>query len=269
MKSNIFFYEHPVFRYEEFVQWQLQQGHKRPEVIKNALHYHLKAGHLQHLRRGLYAVLPPNKQTLLSLDPYLIAGKATSDSILAHHTALELHGVAYSVFNQFYFLTQGKAKAFELEQQWYRPVTTAFFPEASDECVMTIIRQGVSIRITDLERTFVDVIDKIELNGGWEEVMRSMNQTSVLDIEKVIRYCLLRDNQMLAAKVGFFLEQREGAFAVTEKILAPLLQKKPATAQSLLIRQRTQEKGTFVKKWNIIVPASALEENWEEPHYDV
>ena len=271
MKVEAFFYNNPVFRYEEFARWKAEQGESANlRAVRKALLYHTKAGHLLNVRRGVYAFVPSNVTAdQVSVDPYLLASKASKDSILAYHTALELHGVAYSVFEQFYFLTSQKIKPFEFEGRVFQPVT---FPVAlaksneEDYGIETLDRQGMSIQVTNLARTFVDVLDRIELGGGWEEVVRSISNMAALDIKAVIDYCLMLNNRILAAKVGYFLEQRQGAFAVNNEILQPLLKKKPLTPQSLVAHD---EKGRSIKKWNLILPIRVLNKSWEEPDYDV
>lgn len=105
MNIERFFYTHPVFRQDEFVAWKAQHSHAREDSIRNILHYHCKTGRLINLRRGLYAVVPPNTSAAdHSIDVYLLAGRIADDSVLAYHTALEIHGIAYSVFNQMHFL---------------------------------------------------------------------------------------------------------------------------------------------------------------------
>ncbi len=136
-----------------------------------------------------------------------------------------------------------------------------------DLSVEIINRQGLNIRLTSMARTFVDVLDRPELSGGWEEVYRSINSMVALNINEVIRYCLKLDNSRLVAKVGFILEQRKGAFAVTDQQLAPLLATKPKSPEYL--SQRTHRNGVLIKKWNLIVPKNILNQSWEEPNVDI
>lgn len=272
MSIEAFFYSNPVFRYEEFAHFKSEEGEVSSErAIHKALHYYIKKGRLINVRRGIYAVVPPGTQPeQILIDPYLLASKAAKDSILAYHTALELHGSAYSVFEQFTFLTAYKIKPFEVQNRWFRSVTLPITLKDSthaDVGIINLDRQGVTIRVTSLERTFVDVLDRIELSGGWEEVVRSISNMAVLNVSDVITYCLQLNNRILAAKVGYFLEQRQGAFAVQEDLLKPLLDKKPLTAQSLLSDKR--EMGRLIKKWNIILPIYLLNKTWDEPSYDV
>jgi predicted transcriptional regulator of viral defense system len=53
--------------------------------------------------------------------------------------------------------------------------------------VEEIYRQGLSISITSLARTYVDLLDRVKLGGGWEEVIRSINKISVLNVDQVIQ----------------------------------------------------------------------------------
>lgn len=40
-------------------------------------------------------------------------------------------------------------------------------------------RSGVNIKVTSLARTIVDVLDRIDLAGGWEEVWRVLDTVTV------------------------------------------------------------------------------------------
>ncbi len=102
--------------------------------------------------------------------------------MLAYHTALELHGVAYSAFGQLTYVTSQKNKVFEFQGGWFQAVTS---PLALG--VQVINRQGLDIQVTGLARTFVDVLDRVELSGGWEEVCRSipfMNEEVAISFER-------------------------------------------------------------------------------------
>lgn len=271
MSVDEFFYEHPVFRYEEFALFKTIQGITHSICVNTALTYYVKSGRIKPIRRKLYAVVPPNQSPNdVMVDPYLVAGKATEHAIIGYHSALELMGVAYSSFGQLTYVTKQKSKSFEFNGHWYQAIAVPLAlqkKQASDIYVETINRQGVDIKITNPSRTFVDTIDRIELCGGWEEVCRSISNLVVLNIDEAIDYCLMLDNARLNAKVGYFLSQCQGAFAVTEKQLAPLVARKPKVAQYL--PGAAGEPFQFVKPWNIYLPRSVLNQSWEEPDAEV
>ncbi|WP_133128640.1 type IV toxin-antitoxin system AbiEi family antitoxin domain-containing protein [Legionella nagasakiensis] len=267
MTVEQFFYDHPVFRYEEFALFKSEHGAIKSTSVNTALTYYAKSGRIKPIRRKLYAVVPPNQSVdSVSVDPYLVAGKATQDAVIGYHSALELLGVAYSSFGQLTYVTEQKSKPFEFVGHWYQSVAVPKAlqqKQATDICVVTINRQGVDIRVTNPARTFVDVLDRVELCGGWEEVFRSISSLAVLNIDQVIDYCLMLNNSRLNAKVGYFLSQRQDAFAVTEQQLSPLLAGKPKVAQ--YIPGAATEQFQLVKPWNIYLPLSVINQSWEEP----
>lgn len=267
MTIEQFFYEHPVFRHEEFTRFKAIQNTTNPTSVKTALAYYVKVGRIKLIRRELYAVVPPNQSVdNMLIDPYLIAGKATEDAVIGYHSALELLGVAYSNFSQLTYITQQKSKPFDYDAHWYQSVTVPLVlqkNQSDDIYIDTVNRQGIDIRVTNAARTFVDALDRIELCGGWEEVCRSITNLVVFNIDQVIGYCLMFNNARLNAKVGYFLSQRQGAFIVTKEQLAPLLANKPKVAQ--YISGKDHEQHQLVNPWNIYLPLSVINQSWEEP----
>ncbi|KTD19864.1 hypothetical protein [Legionella londiniensis] len=80
MKVEQFFYDHPVFRYEEFALFKSEHGAIKAISVNKALTYYVKSGHIKPIRRKLYAVVPPNQSVdSVPVDPYLVAGKVTQD----------------------------------------------------------------------------------------------------------------------------------------------------------------------------------------------
>lgn len=270
MKSEQFFYEHPVFRHEEFASWKASQGDIKPASVNTALRYYVKTGQIKLVRRKLYAVVPPNQSPDdVTVDPYLIAAKATEDAVLGYHTALELMGMAYSTFGQFTYITAQKSKPFDFQGQWFQSVGQPIALQRKRKeltGIEYIDRQGILIAVTTPARTFVDVLDRIELSGGWEEVCRSIQHFAALNIYEVIQYCMLLENARLNATVGYFLSQRKGAFAVDEKQLKPLLNAVPKIPQ--YASKKTNQKFELVKPWNILLPEAVIHQSWEEPNGD-
>lgn len=265
-----FLYKHPVFRFDEFAEWKKQHSACTETAIYQSLNYYLKIKKIIHIKKGLYGVIPPNQTELsVSIDPYLIAAKASKSSILAFHTAMELYGIAYTSFQQFYFISEQKVKPFEFSNQYFQPVILSkkLYKEMKPLVeIKNINRQGIDIKITTIERTFVDILDRIKLSGGWEEVIRALEGIGVLNIDRVINYSLILDKAVLNAKVGWYLEQRKGAFAPTKEQLLRLLANKPKIP--CYIGKINSEPFKLIKKWNILIPLSIINKSWEEPFYD-
>lgn len=272
MKAQAFFAQHPIFSYEDFATFFGGKKSTRKRNAQNvALQYYLKTGRIIHLRRALYASVSPfTKQDTSTLDYYLMASKLASDATLGYHTALELHGVAYSVFEDLTYVASNPPRPFEYQSHLFRGIPTPKIlrdKHKENFGVIAIKRQGLDVKITSLARTMVDVLARPELAGGFEEVWRSLESIATFDVEEAIQYTALLENATLAAKVGFFLEQRPAALAVESKYLKRLQKMIPQKPHYL--ERGRRRSGKLIQKWNLIVPHEILTKSWEEPDEDV
>jgi len=75
----------------------------------------------------------------------------------------------------------------------------------------------------------------------------------------VIDYCLLLEKVTLPAIIGCFLEQRKGAFEVSEEQISRLLSAKPKVPQ--YASKRGRGKFELIKKWNILLPLQVISQS--------
>ncbi len=198
-------------------------------------------------------------------DPYLIASRMTPDATLAYHSALELHGRAYSVHHQTVIISRHRLRPWSFQGVAYRSVAP---PKALRDRgqelagVETVDRVGLDVRVTSLERTLVDVLDRPDLGGGWEEIWISLESVEFFDLDAVLDYTLLLDNQTTAAKVGYFLEEHREPLLVDDAILETLRRHRPSKPHYIDrgIRQRCR----LVAGWNLVVPEVLFQRSWEE-----
>ncbi len=267
MELQAFFAAHPVFSRAELTKHLRARRSGNPKAVDALLRYHVQAGHLVKLRLGLYGVVPAGADPgAFPVDPYLLAARLADDTVLGYHTALELHGKAHSVFQQFYFLTATAPRPFRFRGQHFRAVA---FPRklvrAHQERfgVETRDRAGVDVAVTGLERTLVDLLDRPELGGGVEEVWRSLGTVEFFDLDAVTEYAVLLGNATTVAKVGYFLEAHRERLMVNDAHLDRLRRRRPR--QPHYFEKRDIGKGRFVAGWNLVVPESVMTQAWEEP----
>lgn len=253
-----------MFTTDEFAA--ANQRTKR-ESKHSLLAYNRRSGRLLNVRRGLYAVVPDGMEAeSYMVNPFLVAGKATSDAILAYHAALQFHGYAYSHFNTVtYLTTQKESKKFTFQGTEYTGVTQPKIlirKEQQDFGVDTVDQLGMDIRVTCIERTLVDCFDRIDLSGGMEEVWRSLQLVPYLRMQRILDYLALLDNAVTTAKVGLFFETYREHFRIKDEELAALRSRKPLHRSYMFPGEHS---GKLVSEWNLIVPQAVLERNWEEP----
>ena len=266
MKLENFFRKHPVFTGEELTAFLASEGPRNSRTQEALLVYHVKTGRLLRVRRGLYSVVPPGASAeTYPVDPFLLASRMTKNAVLAYHTALEVHGKAYSVYEHFTYLAASPSRPVTFRSLQFKGVG---FPKAlslKDRETFDVVktdRTGLEVRVTGLERTFVDVLSRPDLSGSWEEIWRSLESVEFFDLDKVALYVDLLGNATTAAKVGFFLEQHRESLMVDEAHLKTFRDRRPRRPHYL---ERSRRKaGRFVAAWNLVVPEEVNGRSWEE-----
>ncbi len=266
MKLNEFLSQHAVFTVDELDCFLSARGSGKPNTRKSLLTYYRNQGRIIPVRRGLYATVPLGSDRKSSpVDPYLVAAKMTADAVLAYHTALEFHGKAYSVYTRLYYVSKSKSLPLRFQSHEFTraPVPHPLRAKGKEMFGVTShTRSGVKLRVTNLERTFVDVLDRPDLTGSWEEIWRSLESVEFFDLDQVVEYVLLLENATTAAKVGFFLEQHKETLMVDDACLNPLRNLRPRQPHYLI---RVKRKGCqWVKDWNLLIPVEILNKSWEE-----
>jgi len=263
MKLNSFFSRHPVFTVEELDNSLVDVDRKARTVLLN---YHRRKGRVLPIRRGLYVVVPNGMDPESApVDPYLLASKMTNDAVLAYHTALELYGRAYSVFQRFFYLSRRPSQPVHFRGSEFKGV---LMPKALRDKGMeffgvdSIERQGLQMRVTGLERTLVDVLDRPDLCGGWEEIWRSLESVEYFKLDQVVKYVQLLHKSTTAAKVGFYLEQHKNTLMVDERYLDEL--RKLVPRQPHYLERSRRNGGRLLPEWNLIVPEEVIQRSWGE-----
>src|SRR5580704_8541711 len=189
-KTASFLSAHPIFTRAEFAA---AFGHPASAAnVTSLLRHHLRAGNIKRVSREVFAAVPAHLAAdRMVIDRFAAASKLRSDGVLGFHSALELHGIAYSEFNEVQLISAGRTELADLPFGACRFVTP---PKAlaatgkADYLTITMDRQGVAVRVTAVERTVVDVLHRSKLAGGAEEVLKSLDLVRYLDPAKVADY---------------------------------------------------------------------------------
>lgn len=266
VKHATFFRRCPVFTSEELSEHLSANGKVGRRTQESLLAYYKNTGRLARVRRGLYAVAPPDSDLQSHpVDPYLIASKLTHDAVLSHHTALQFFGRAYSVWQEFTYQSERPLREMTFRGQVFRGTK---FPKAllrsgaKNFGVSTVAYSDMSLRVATLERTLVDVLHRPWLSGGWEEVWRSLESVEFFDLDMIVEYCLLLENATTISRVGFYLEQHREELMVEERHLNELRANRPR--QPHYLDRSRRESGKLVRDWNLVVPTKVVERSWSE-----
>jgi predicted transcriptional regulator of viral defense system len=266
MKHGVFLRQHPVFTGNELLDHMQSLGEVGERSREALLAYYTKTGRIVRVRRGLYAVIPSGENVeRYPVDPFLVAAKLTPDALLSHHTALEFHGKAHTVLDHLIYSSSRPLSALTFRSHVFRG--THFPPallRAGNEYIGTLDAEssGEQLRVASLERTLVDVLDRPDLTGSWEEIWRSLESVEFFDLDKVVEYAHVLGNATTGAKLGFFLEQHREQLMVTDRHLNAIRELRPRSLHYMNRSRRIS--GRLVQQWNLVVPLDVLERTWEE-----
>jgi len=126
---------------------------------KDILQNYKKQKLVCHIRRDLYSVTDLASK-IHTANKFEIASQITDSSYLSYHSALEYHGLAQQVFYDIYVSSNKKFNSFEFDEINY------LFCQSKIDLGVTTPSADTLIHVTDLERTVIDCIDRIDRSGG-------------------------------------------------------------------------------------------------------
>ena len=235
---------------------QLKIFHKRDAVAfikdannaKETLRRYKKQGLIVQVRRDLYVATDlATKASLAS--KFEIAGHITPSSYLAYHAALEYHGLAHQVFYNLYISSNEAFRNFEYDGIRY------IYCQSKSEAGIIAPATDSHIRVTDLERTVLDCINRIDLSGGLEELVQCLAIITFINEGKLLEYLAGFDKQFLYQKTGFILRHFQKEMNLSDDFFE---QCKSKTGNSARYLTNTHESNTYFKEWRLIAPHNLL-----------
>ncbi len=257
MKPELFLANHSAFSRAEFLAALRSRGRGNATVDSHLTRWR-RQGRVVRVKPGVFLrVEEPVQPGATSPDFLALASRMAPDAVLGYHTALEAHGVAQSVFERFTFLTWTKTRATSFRGRRFVPVRPRAALAAAHfglAWVESLERRGIAIRVTTVERTVADVLDRPGLSGGIEEVWRSLQAVPAVDPAALETYVLALDSRTAVAKVGFYLESRREELAVPDAMLERLRAHIPRSP----VYMDRERRGRLVARWALFVPSMLL-----------
>ena len=217
-------------------------------AAKEILRRYKKQALLSQVRRDLY--VSNHLASKMSLaNTFEIASQITPSSYLAYHTALAYHGLAHQLFNEVYVSSVEAFSPFEFEGMGY-----VYCQSKSLAGVVRPVTDPL-VCVTDLERTVVDCIDRIDLSGGLEELVACVGVITYIDEAKLLGYLRGFGKQALYQKAGFILAYFQKEMQLSEGFFACC---KANTGKSVRYLTHKQESDTYFKEWGLCAPQNIL-----------
>ena len=262
--SAPFFSANPVFRRAEYAAAVGREPNDK--VVTAMLTQHLQAGNIRRIARGVFASVPKHADAKSwRVDRFLAASRLRPDGVIAYHSALELHGCAYTVGHDVQVAASGAPGLFEASGLTCRFVRLPpGFDGRNEVCVSGVTffdRLGLEVAVTTVERTIVDLFDRIDLAGGAMELFDSLDLVPRVDAESLVRFAQARGNAAASGALGFWLERESSRLGVPSRVLESLHALSPPRSRYALGAKPGA--GRTAKGWNVILPAGIVDRQFE------
>lgn len=257
--SAPFFSAHPVFSRAEYAA----AVGRRPgdKVVTAMLTQHLQAGNIRRVARGVFASVPKHADARKwSVDRCLAASRLRRGGVIAYHSALELHGCAYTEGHDVQVIARGEPSIFEavgFTCRFVRPPRGFAPPDG----VTAVDRLGLEVSVTTIERTIADLFDRYDLAGDAEELFNSLDLVARVDAAALVRYARALGNATAAGALGYWLEREQKRLGVPDAALEALRTLAPSQARYALGTKSGE--GRTAKGWNVILPIDVVERRFE------
>ena len=217
-------------------------------AAKEILRRYKKQGLISQVRRDLYVVTDLASKISLA-NKFEIASQITPSSCLAYHAALEYYGLAHQVFYELYISSDETFNSFD-----YEGITYTFCQSKSAVGLVNPVTDSL-IKVTDLERTLLDCMNRMDWSGGLEELVACFALVTYVNEKKLLDYLHHFDKQVLYQKAGFIL----GYFQKEMKLSDAFFERcKSKIGKSTRYLTDTQESDTYFNEWKLCAPENIL-----------
>ncbi len=262
--SAPFFSAYPVFRRAEYAA----AVGRRPDdrVVTAMLTQHLQAGNIRRITRGVFASVPKHADARKwSVDRFLAASRLRRGGVIAYHSALALHGCAYTEGHDVQVIAAGESGVLEVVGftcRFVKPLRGFVQRNAALADGVTMVdRLGQEVGVTTIEQTIADLFDRYDLAGGAEELFNSLDLVVRVDAAVLVRHTRARGNAAAAGAMGSWLERERKRLGVPDRALEDLRALAPSRTRYALGTKPGE--GRTAKGWNVILPIDIVERRFE------
>lgn len=222
------------------------------QQARNAVNYLINHGYAERVKSGLYYIIPfEHRGSDWKPDVLVIGSKIVPEYYYSHSTALFLYARISTVPPRIAITTPERFKKFSYGHYTFYPVETKNFFG-----LRNLDYKGITVKVSDLERTFVDCLTRLDLSGGVVGAFQNLATLGIVNYPLLMEYLQKIGKRSTMARCGFALSFFRDKWEVDDDVIKDL--KKEAASGPVYYLDRAIPKGTgkLVKTWNMIIPAA-------------
>ncbi|MDR0847690.1 MAG: hypothetical protein LBN10_01390 [Propionibacteriaceae bacterium] len=206
------------------------------------------SGRVDHPRRGLY-VSKTGPYSRIHANPLDVASKACEDAVFCFLTALQLHGVLHNITQRTQFYTAHRIAPFAYAGQEFTSVRRPDRPIASQGLLSPT---GHRYQVTTTEQTLVDCLDKPNLAGGPENLLRSVGGFRYLNVDDLVRIAK-NYSASLRARLGWVLETQADDWDIGDDVLSRVAESL-GSGPYYFYSSKTPRDSHWSNRWKLYLP---------------
>jgi predicted transcriptional regulator of viral defense system len=208
-----------------------------------------KKGALDKVKSNLYVRIPAHlvhDKGKYVEDPIFVGKYLVEPYFFSYYTALFLHGFSQQYTPRYYLSTTKHVLEVNYHGNIIQPVILRkkrFFGFEK------IKYRNEEVFVSDLERTIIDVVDRPEYAGGYEEVLRCLLDLEKINWNRLFEYIKKMGEGILFNRIGFIFDLLKNSIKTPESFL----KKVHDNLSNNIYYFEKNRKGNFNKKWRIVV----------------
>lgn len=217
------------------------------ETAASLLYKYKKRNIITQVRKNVY--LPTNPiDGFVDENRYEIGCNSVPHAYISYHSAMAYYGLENQVFSRIYISAPKRFRSFEFSFIEY-----VYAPDKFREGVIKDATRN--IYVTDIERTIIDCIDRLDLAGGYEELYYNLELIGDLDENKLLFYLSLYNKRVIYQKAGFFLSPLKEQMKLSNTFFDICKQKLGNSTRYLTDKYESK---VYIPEWKLYVPQYML-----------
>ena len=141
------------------------------QQARNAVSYLIKNNYARRVKAGLYYLIPFEQQgTDWQPDVLIVGSKIAKDYYYSHASAFTIFGILAAPPPRIAISVPVRFRRFKYGMYNFYPVETSEFFGFKD-----MDYKGITIRVSDMERTMIDSLSRLDLSGGVIGAFRNLS----------------------------------------------------------------------------------------------
>jgi predicted transcriptional regulator of viral defense system len=222
------------------------------QQARNAVAYLVKNGYAKRVKSGLYYLIPfDHREEGWQPDVIIVGSKIAPDYFYSHASAFAIFGILQNPPPRIAISVPVRFRRFKYGNHTFYPVETAEFFGFRD-----MDYKGIVIKVSDMERTLIDSLSRLDLSGGVIGAFRNLSNLGFINYPLLMEYLEKLGKKSTMVRCGFALEFFRTRWEVDQTVLKQLKDIAKSGPVYYLDRDIPKGSGKLVKGWNLIIPAA-------------